>query len=58
MPEADFLVSAKSTPFPWVLSSSFTTSGEPLTKPIKLSVSLGRLAKAVLGIGILCLART
>ena len=48
---AAFLVSAKTTPFPCVPSSSFTISGAPPTILIKSLVSKGELANPVVGMG-------
>src|SRR6056297_655867 len=46
---AAFFVSARTTPLPCVDSSSLTISGAVPTRPIRLPVSLGEAAKAVLG---------
>ncbi len=46
---AAFLVSARTTPTPWVPSSSLTTSGAPPTISITPSMSLVEWAKLVIG---------
>ena len=46
---AALLVSAKTTPFPWVLSKSLMIKGAPLTILMRSLVSRGDLAKPVMG---------
>ena len=55
---AAFLVSASTTPLPWVDSSSFTIKGAVPTKAIRFEVSLGEAAKAVVGMPIFFAAKT
>ena len=46
---AAWLVSASTTPIPWVPSSSLITSGAPLTMVIRSGMSSGEWAKPVTG---------
>ena len=55
---AAFLVSASTTPFPWVDSSNFTINGAVPTSAIRFDVSLGDAAKAVVGMPIFLEANT
>ena len=47
---AALLVSAKTTPLPWVLSNSLIIKGAPFTILIRSLVSIGDFAKPVIGI--------
>ena len=47
---AALLVSAKTTPLPWVLSNNLIINGAPFTILIRSFVSIGDFAKPVIGI--------
>lgn len=55
---AALLVSARTTPLPWVPSSNLMMRGAPPTSLMRSFVSKGESANPVFGIGILSLERS